>query len=363
MHARPVIIGLLGLLLIHPPAGAGEPIGVAVLEFDSKGGISQEKMDALGDLVAQRIQQTGAFRVIGKSDIGTLLTMEEQRQKLSECTDSSCLAEIGGALGVQFLVAGNVSAFGQKYLLNLKLIDVGRIVVASRITKTVEGDEGLLAAVPEAVDDLLEQAEQLQQARADAGAPARRTSGHVALGYELTINACLGGSEVHGYQGTINPQGTDESWADMGVHRWGVGGRFGLRLDDLHTIFAHVDWLWEEWQGRLSAGGSSSDWNSNINLLRVLAGYRFAWPVLSWLAPYAELGLGGHVYFPIQANLSGATSDTVTIEPDSRFALMLGLGLRFDLGELGLVSAGWLYDVPVAGYSSGSFVLSGGIAF
>jgi TolB-like protein len=345
------------LSLLTLPLRAAEPIAVAVLEFNSKGGIHQDKVDALSDLVAQRIQQAGDFRVIGKSDILGLLTMEEQRLRLGSCDDSSCLAELGGALGVPFMVAGNVSAFGERYLLNLKLIDVSQVVVASRVTRTVSGDENLLAAIPGAVDELLQAVVAFRQALGDKEADGDR--------FELTLNACLGGSEVHGYQNDVIDENVPVPYyADIGLHRWGIGGRFGVRFATHHTAFVQLDWLWEELSGRFSdQRDAGPPLSTNINLLRILAGYRFAWPVLNWLAPFVELGLGGSIYFPVKAQVAGLTDTTLELAPQARFAVMLGAGLRFSFLERGFVNLSWLYEVPLLGFSSGSFLVGGGVTF
>jgi TolB-like protein len=149
---------LLLLVLMAPSVFAAEdPISIAVMEFTSKGGVTQDQMDALSDMLGNQIRSMGNFKVIGKSDIRSMLTMEEQRQRLSSCTDQSCLAEIGGALGARWVVVGNVSLFGKTYLLNLKLIDVEGSSVASGVSRSITGGEDkLLAELPGAALELFD---------------------------------------------------------------------------------------------------------------------------------------------------------------------------------------------------------------
>jgi TolB-like protein len=136
---------------------ADEPISIAVMEFTSKGGVTQDQMDALSDMLSNQIRSMGNYKVIGKSDIHSMLTLEEQKQRLSSCTDQSCLAEIGGALGARWVVVGNVSLFGKTYLLNLKLIDVAGANVASGISRSIEGGEDqLLAELPGVAKELFD---------------------------------------------------------------------------------------------------------------------------------------------------------------------------------------------------------------
>ena len=150
-------LALLLLAFTASSAAAEEPVSIAVMEFTSKGGVTQDQMDALSDMLSNQIRSMGNYKVIGKSDIRSMLTMEEQRQRLSTCTDQSCLAEIGGALGARWVVVGNVSLFGKTYLLNLKLIDVVGASVASGVSRSIEGGEDkLLAELPSAAREMFE---------------------------------------------------------------------------------------------------------------------------------------------------------------------------------------------------------------
>jgi TolB-like protein len=148
---------ILLVLAIAVPAivSAAEPVSVAVMEFTSKGGVTQDQMDALSDMLAKEIEGLGNFRVIGKSDISSMLSLEEQKQRLNACDDQACLAEIGGALGVRWVVVGNVSLFGDTYLLNMKLIDVEQARVAGRVSKSITGGESkLIAGLPTGAAEL-----------------------------------------------------------------------------------------------------------------------------------------------------------------------------------------------------------------
>ncbi|MFC1610872.1 hypothetical protein ACFL6C_07930 [Myxococcota bacterium] len=150
------ILWLTGLMSIATVARAQEPVSIAVMEFASKGGVQQRQVDALSDMLCNEIRSLGSFKVIGKEDIRSMLTLEEERQRLGSCTDQSCLAEMGGALGVRWVVVGNVSRFGETFLLNLKIIDVRRVQVAGGVSQTIAGgEEQLLVAVPGAARELI----------------------------------------------------------------------------------------------------------------------------------------------------------------------------------------------------------------
>lgn len=140
----------------EPEPAAGERIEVAVTEFVSKGGIDQERMDALSDMLANQIREMGPFRVIGMDDIRSTLQLEQQKRLLG-CRDDSCLAEVGGALGVRYMVAGNISRFGHTWLLNLKLLDVRKVEVTKGLSRSISGQiDVFIQALPDAAHDLMQ---------------------------------------------------------------------------------------------------------------------------------------------------------------------------------------------------------------
>jgi TolB-like protein len=150
-----VCLVALGGLSIHSPA-RGESLSLAVMEFTSKGGVTQDQMDALSDMLVNELRKTGDHKVIDKATIRSLLNLEEQKNLLKTCADQNCMADLGGALGVQYMVAGNVSLFGKTYLLNLKIIDVKKAQIAHGVSHNITGGEDqLLADLPKAAKELL----------------------------------------------------------------------------------------------------------------------------------------------------------------------------------------------------------------
>ncbi|MBW2699727.1 MAG: tetratricopeptide repeat protein [Deltaproteobacteria bacterium] len=183
--------------------------------------------------------------------------------------------------------------------------------------------------------------------------------------FELQVHACVMGNEVFGRQG--GDAGVSLSQdpvidAQMGVDRYGGGLRGGMRLGAYHFAYLHFDYLWEQWSGYAGAD-QQVDWSAGFNYLRILAGYRFAYPVLDWLEPFAECAIGAHVYIPRILRIDiGGEIDEADVVPDSRFALMLGFGLRFVFLERFFATGSYLIDMPIT-MSSSSFVLGGGMSF
>jgi TolB-like protein len=133
-----------------------EVLTIGVMEFASKGGITQDKADVIADVIAEEIGRMGDVRVISKSEIHSVLNLEKQK-RLAGCTSDECFAKISSVLGMGWMVIGNISRLGTSFILNLKLIDVRNTIVAGRVTLRVKGDEDdLLDELPEATRKLFD---------------------------------------------------------------------------------------------------------------------------------------------------------------------------------------------------------------
>lgn len=81
-------------------------------------GVDPTLAENVSAVIVAEVHASGAFSsVIAKSDIASMLSLEQQKQVLGCDTDaSSCLAEIGGALGVKRVVAGSLGRVGRRTL-------------------------------------------------------------------------------------------------------------------------------------------------------------------------------------------------------------------------------------------------------
>ena len=134
---------------------ADAKVRIAVMDFTAKSGIDQAQLDVLTDVAANEIRSTMLYDVVSKEDIHAMLSLEEQKQ-LSGCDEASCLVEIGGALGVDYMVTGNVGRFGEVYAVNLKLVNIRRARVENSVFRKLEGGEmALLDDLPGSLRKLL----------------------------------------------------------------------------------------------------------------------------------------------------------------------------------------------------------------
>jgi len=79
----------------------------------------------------------------GRSERFALVTPEEMaaidkelaRQLSGGCDETSCIAELGGALGAQVIVTGKLSLAGKRFTLNAKLIDIATVTARKVATR------------------------------------------------------------------------------------------------------------------------------------------------------------------------------------------------------------------------------------
>jgi hypothetical protein len=104
----PLAAALAAALAALPLAGAAQARPrIAILDFTANGS-SKELASAAGGVAANELDRMGTFQIVTSDAIRSMLAFEKQRQMLG-CSDAGCMAEIGGALGVDWLVSGKVT--------------------------------------------------------------------------------------------------------------------------------------------------------------------------------------------------------------------------------------------------------------
>jgi len=151
---RRTTLGVCVLLgaLASAAVAAGERPKVAVMDLRADTPLDRGTLATLNQVLLAAFHEAGAFDVIGSTDIRAMLALEEERIKLTGCADDACLAEIGGALGVQLMATARVGAVGEEYVVSVSLLEVEQARVLDRTSETVPRDDReLLAAVEDAV--------------------------------------------------------------------------------------------------------------------------------------------------------------------------------------------------------------------
>jgi hypothetical protein len=130
-------------------------IKIAVVEPAGSEAIGADTRRAVGSLIAGRLSESGAFSVITQDDVEQMVSFDRLKSSLSCDDDASCLAEIGGALGVQWLIASTVAKVGPTLVLSMTLVDAESVKVESRETLTGDDVAAIIGQLPTTVDRLV----------------------------------------------------------------------------------------------------------------------------------------------------------------------------------------------------------------
>jgi hypothetical protein len=121
---------------------------VAVYEVEVGPGADPKVAHLVTTLVASELRKLPSLSVTSQEDIQNLLGLNRQRQLL-QCADASCLAEIGGALGVDQMVTGSLSKLGESQVIVLRVVDVRRAQVLRDVNRRIQEPK------PDAILDVL----------------------------------------------------------------------------------------------------------------------------------------------------------------------------------------------------------------
>src|SRR5207249_4712795 len=103
-------LALVALTCAAAPAfAAGDSrVKIAVLDLQARG-VDAGLVQSAGTLIASELNKLEVFKVISREDIRNMLSFEKDKQNLGCEADQACLAEIGGALGVEYIIAGSLA--------------------------------------------------------------------------------------------------------------------------------------------------------------------------------------------------------------------------------------------------------------
>ena len=127
-------------------AQAAPKAKVAVMDVKNVQGVAEGTSTILTEIVVSEIARYG-MDVVSKADIAAIVGFEKEKTLLGCSDDSSCLAEIGGALGVDYMVTGQVGQIGSRYRLSLLLVDVRKGKVVGRAADFSDKNEDALVNV------------------------------------------------------------------------------------------------------------------------------------------------------------------------------------------------------------------------
>ncbi|MCC6807829.1 MAG: PEGA domain-containing protein [Deltaproteobacteria bacterium] len=135
-------------------AEATKPRKIAVLNVMPRVGIEAGQVELFAVLIQSELRGR-RHEVIGKADIETLLGLEKAKDVLG-CDKSTCIVELGGSLGVDEILTGDVARIGTALVVSLRRLDARNAKVIKDSVRRVDGapDKELLEFIGPLVDDL-----------------------------------------------------------------------------------------------------------------------------------------------------------------------------------------------------------------
>jgi TolB-like protein len=188
--------------------------------------VTETEKRLLTNDVAFALSQYPELNVVTQDDIKQMIDVEAEKQALG-CDTASCLSEIAGAMGAQYIVFGGVIQTGERYQADLNLFDSrsARAVARERVrgAKVEEVSDGMPAAIDRLIGPLgVESRVSAQPAvDEDAGLPVLGVIGAGvasvgALG-AIGFGVLVGAAELQlGSSGEAVKAGDRELWTSLG---------------------------------------------------------------------------------------------------------------------------------------------------
>ncbi len=141
-----MITVLLAALVLSAPAAPTTPAAarkngparLAVLDVVLTGrDAAGLDASALTELFGGAVEDHEVFRTTTTRDLSAMLGLEKMKQMAGCTEDTSCLAEIAGSLGVEYLASASIGSLEGRLQVSGRLVDVKRAAVMSRSSETV----------------------------------------------------------------------------------------------------------------------------------------------------------------------------------------------------------------------------------
>lgn len=118
-------------------------------------GLEKNVCALLTAFALSQVQSVKGLRATGLDDVAAVLTRDRQQQALG-CNDVSCMAEIGGALGTDLILYGELGRVGSRFSITLSIVSSQSSQAAARTNALVNASEdAILDALPKLVGNLV----------------------------------------------------------------------------------------------------------------------------------------------------------------------------------------------------------------
>jgi TolB-like protein len=135
-------------------AGETEKPTMAVIDFDGRG-ISVLEAQTLTDRFTTEMDYTDRVRMVDRRTMTDVLS--EQGFSAGECTSEECAAEVGAALGVEFMINGSIGKIGNTYTIDCKMFSVATGAAENMKNLSYQGEvDGLITEMEILAWDILD---------------------------------------------------------------------------------------------------------------------------------------------------------------------------------------------------------------
>ena len=135
-------------------AGETDKPTVAVLDFEGRG-ISILESQTLTDRFTTELSNTDRVRMVDRNTMTDVLV--EQGFSSGECTSEECAAEVGAALGVEFMINGTIGLIGNTYTIDCKMFSVATGAAEKMKNVSYQGEvDGLITEMEILAWDILD---------------------------------------------------------------------------------------------------------------------------------------------------------------------------------------------------------------
>lgn len=141
-----LLIFMWALIVVNISAQE-KKITVAVLEFQTSGGLEKSEVATLSNRFRGILVATNAFEVVEREKMNEVLKSQDFNMS-DACNTAECAVQVGQLLGVEAMIAGDLGKIGETFTIDLRLIDVQTGKIIQTRTKDYVGKvDGLLGAM------------------------------------------------------------------------------------------------------------------------------------------------------------------------------------------------------------------------
>jgi hypothetical protein len=116
---------------------------IVVWNLKPQAGVTDKEAATVSSIVTSEIARVSKNTIISESEMRSVIDGEQMKMSCG-AEDSSCIAEIGAAMGAPLSVSGTFSKMGDYWIITLQLVDVRKVEVQSRVSKRFKGGENTL---------------------------------------------------------------------------------------------------------------------------------------------------------------------------------------------------------------------------